>query len=182
MVGTGGVTNNGTLIASNANPETLTGNITGSGPLYQNGVGPLILTGNNTGDAPAPSPSPWAISSRAGNGVIGTLGSGPIIINGTLVLDPGGAETIGAVSGSGGITNLAGTTTLSGIDTYAGLTAISSGTLRVGSAGALPSTTTVVLNKQCATLSWHPGFEWIQSIREPRLRQSTNTGNGYPPG
>ena len=144
MLGSGSVTNNGTLIANNANTETIAGNISGNGLLVQQGVGKLILSGNNTAYA---GPITFINLLQVGNGVSGTLGTGNVTNNGTLLFNVGGSVAVNAnISGSGNVTNLGGTVTLNGTDTYAGKTTISNGTLRVGSANALPGTTTVVLN------------------------------------
>lgn len=141
MIGSGGnVTNNGTLIANNANTETLAGNLVGTGSLIQEGVGTLILAGNNTGYA---GPITLTNILQVGNGVSGTLGSGPVTNNGTLAFDyatPSALTVSANITGSGNITNFgSGTVTLSGTGTYAGSTVVSAGTLRVGAAGALPN-------------------------------------------
>jgi len=145
MVGLGTVTNNTMLVATNANPETMLANLVGTGTLVQGGAGTLILAGNNTGFS---GPVVIAANSlQVGNGLSGTLGTGTVTNNGSLLFNAGGSLAVNtSITGSGGITNLGGTVTLNGIDTYAGLTTISAGTLRLGSAAAIPGTGSVVLN------------------------------------
>ncbi len=147
--GNGPVVNNGTLIANNNGTETISGDISGNGLLVQQGVGPLILSGNNTAFA---GPITFSNVLQVGNGVTGTAGTGPITNNGVLVFNPAGSIAVGGnISGPGAITNLGGNVTLSGINTYAGVTAVAGGTLRVGSATAIPPTTTLVLNDNTNT-------------------------------
>ena len=147
MVGSGNVVNNGTLIANNANTETLSGNLTGNGPLIQQGVGALVLAGNNTAFA-----GPITLSNilQVGNGASGTLGTGNVTNNGSLVFNLNSPNNIAVnanISGSGGITNVGtAVTTLNGTDTYAGITAIPAGKVAVGSASAIPVGASVVLN------------------------------------
>ncbi len=148
MVGAGAVVNNGTLIANNASTETLAGNITGSGLLVQKGTGLLILAGNNTAYT---GPITFSNLLQVGNGgASGTLGTGNVTNNGTLLFNlaiPNSTTVNANISGSGGITNVGtGTTILNGTDTYAGNTVVSAGTLRVGSATAIPPTTTLILS------------------------------------
>lgn len=147
MVGTGPVTNNGVLIANNANTETLNGSINGSGLLVQEGAGTLILAGNNFGNTgPVSIPNANSVL-QVGNGFAGSLSSGNVTNNGNLLLNPGAPISIpGNISGGGSITNVSGVTTLSGNNSYTGLTVLQSGTLRAGSSTAIPAASTVVLN------------------------------------
>jgi autotransporter-associated beta strand protein len=147
MIGAGSFTNNGTLIASNANTETIAGNISGSGSLFQMGVGALILTGSNSAYSGPITIAFTNNSLQVGNGVSGTLGTGAVTNNGKLLFNVGGSVAVSPnISGSGSVTNVAGTVTLNGTNTYAGSTTVSGGKLVLGSASALPATTTLVLN------------------------------------
>jgi fibronectin-binding autotransporter adhesin len=143
MIGSGSVVNNGTLIANNYTNETIAGNISGSGLLVQQGVGTLILAGNNTAFA---GPITSTSLLQVGNGVTGTLGTGNVTNNGSLLFNTAGAAVNANISGSGNVTNLGGSVTLNGTDTYAGNTAIPGGKIVLGSANALPNTTTVIMN------------------------------------
>jgi autotransporter-associated beta strand protein len=148
MLGAGPVTNNGVLIANNFTNETIAGDITGSGNLIQAGRGTLVLAGNNSAYSGAVTVA--SNSLQVGNGASGTLGTGNVTNNGTLLFNlntPQSVTVSGNISGSGSITNLgSGTVILSGINSYAGNTTIPAGTLKVGSVGAIPGTTTIVLD------------------------------------
>jgi autotransporter-associated beta strand protein len=146
MVGIGPVTDNGALIANNASAETLFGNISGTGSLVQQGVGTLVLAGNNSAFS-----GPITISSNAlqvGNGYTGTLGTGPVTNNGTLIVDVNnsGVTFNVPITGTGSYSNVLGTVTLSGNDTYAGSTAVNGGKVVVGSATAIPTNTALIMN------------------------------------
>ena len=179
MVGVGNLINNGTLIANNAKTETLSGNITGSGLLVQQGVGELILAGNNSAYS-----GPISITNllQVGNGASGTLGTGNVTNNGSLIFNlnsPNSVAVSANINGSGGITNLgSGTTTLNGTDTYAGSTVVSGGKLVLGSANALPNTTSLILNdntngsSSVGTLDLNGNSFTVPSL------SGTNTGNG----
>ncbi len=146
MVGTGNVTNNGVLIANNANTETLNGSLNGNGLLVQQGVGTQVLAGNNSAyTGPISIPNASSVL-QVGNGFAGSLGSGNVTNNGNVVFNGTTVNVLGNISGGGGITNVSGTTILSGNNTYTGPTTIAVGTLRLGSATAIPSGNTIILN------------------------------------
>jgi autotransporter-associated beta strand protein len=145
MVGIGPVTDNGILIANNAAAETLNGNISGTGSLVQEGVGTLVLAGNNSAFSGSITISSNAL--QVGNGFTGTLGTGPVTNNGTLIVDVNNSLTINApITGTGSFSNVLGTVTLSGNDTYTGSTAVNGGKVVVGSATAIPATTALIMN------------------------------------
>ena len=112
---------------------------TSDGGLSKKSAGMLVLTGNNTYTGPT---TIGAGTLQIGDGVAttGSIGSGNIVNNGTLVFNkPSGAITVaGAISGTGGVQNLgAATLTLAGSNTYAGATDINAGTVIV--TGAWPA-------------------------------------------
>jgi autotransporter-associated beta strand protein len=75
-------------------------------------------------------------------GSIGSLGSGGVTDNSSLVFDrsDAGFTVANNISGTGTVTQSgAGTTTLTGNNSYSGGTTIQAGTLAIGAAGALPS-------------------------------------------
>ena len=180
MVGIGNVVNNGTLIANNANSEMLAGNLTGNGLLAQQGVGPLVLSGNNSAYA-----GPITSSSilEVGNGFSGTLGTGNVTNNGSLLLNPGSAIGVTAnIVGTGNITNLSGTVTLGGVDSYAGTTAISGGKLVIGSVTAIPPTTTISMNTgtgSAGTLDLNGYSPMVASLGGTNIGFATST---FTPG
>jgi len=117
--------------------------------LVQQGVGKLVLTGINTNF----SGGIWATNFlQMGNGVSGTLGTGPVTNNRALILDvgPNPSSTVAvpsSISGSGSVTNIGpGLTLLSGTNTYTGNTVIPEGTIQLGSSGALPSATALYMD------------------------------------
>ncbi len=119
-----------------------TGGAISTGNLNKSGTGTLILENNNI------YAGPTAINGgvvQVGNaGTSGTLGSGPVTNNASLVFNRTDAVTASNnISGSGTLT-LAGTgdLALTGSNSYAGLTMISSsGTLHTGNANALGAAT-----------------------------------------
>src|SRR5262249_421886 len=81
------------------------------------------------------------------NSTAGSI-TGDLTDNGSLIISRSNtASFTGNISGTGSVTvNGAGTVTLSGTnDTYAGSTLVQRGTLRVGSTGAIPANSPVVL-------------------------------------
>ena len=124
------ITNNGTLIYSGTNAQTLSGVISGTGNLTQNGSGTLTLSGNNTYSG--------ATTISAGTleiGAAGRLGGGSyaqnISNNATFIYSGTNAQTLsGVISGTGALTkNGTGTLTLSGNNRFNGTTTVSAGTL-----------------------------------------------------
>ena len=147
MLGSGTVTDNGTLIANNATNETLLGGLVGTGSLVQEGVGTLILAGDNTGFSGPITVSNTLSSLQVGNGFTGTLGTGNLTNNGTIIFDTAAGLVVNTpITGSGGISNVLGTVTLSGNDNYTGVTVINGGTIKVGSATAIPSASALLMN------------------------------------
>lgn len=135
-LGTGAVTNNGTLTFNRSVNTVLANTVSGSGNLVKQGGGSLSLTANNTYSG--------TTTISAGqldvglNTTTGTLGTGAVINNGILTFIRSDSHTIAnAISGTGSIAQLtAGVVTLTGANTYTGQTQINAGfTLRVGNGG-----------------------------------------------
>jgi autotransporter-associated beta strand protein len=145
MLGTGTVTDNGTLIANNVASETLFGGLVGTGSLVQQGSGALILAGENSGFS-----GPVSVTNvlQVGNGVSGDLGTGNVTNNGALVFNNPSTITVsGNISGSGVATNLGtGIVVMTGSNTYSGNTAIQAGTVRMGSTNAIPIGTALYMD------------------------------------
>lgn len=173
LAGSGSVTLNGaSLISGNDGTNTdFSGVISGAGSLSKAGGGIFTLSGNNiyvgataitsgtirTGIANAlPSSSDvtdndtfdlnnfnQSIASLSGGGNV-ILGNAPGAI---LTTGVNGSIFSGVISGSGGLNKTgAGIFTLSGNNTYIGSTTISSGTLKMGIASALSTSTAVTSN------------------------------------
>jgi fibronectin-binding autotransporter adhesin len=158
MVGSGQVTigAGASLVADNAASEQLSGPLNGSGFLTQQGSGTLVLAGDNSAFS-----GPITISTNSstanvflqmGNGASGTLGTGTVANNATLLFDVGPKPTsqvsVNAdITGTGGITNLGpGIVTLAGNNNFAGNLANDTGTIQLGSDNALPSGTPVYMD------------------------------------
>ena len=138
-LGTGNVTNNGTLVFYQPDNHSVAGQISGTGTLTQQGYGTLTLGANNTYSG-ATLISSGALQVGAG-GTTGSLGSSSVTDNATLILDRSGSLVLSnAIAGSGALVNIGGgTVTLSGNNSYAGGTGISNGLVKLGSATALPA-------------------------------------------
>jgi autotransporter-associated beta strand protein len=118
-LGSGGVTNNGTLIFSRTNTATVSNAISGTGELIVNALNVITLTGDNTYTGPTRIGGGGSISVSSINSVVGgTASSGlgaPITVaDGTISLGDGTQTGSLRYSGAGEITdrviNLAGTT------------------------------------------------------------------------
>jgi autotransporter-associated beta strand protein len=136
----GNITNNGTLIFDQPDSQPpLTGTISGSsGSLTQEGAGTLTLAANNTyGGGTTISSGTLQIGNGGATGSV----NGAIVDNGTLAFDNGAALTVGnAITGSGSVTcGGSGVLTLSGNNSYYGNTTVTAGTVKVGSATAIPN-------------------------------------------
>jgi len=135
-LGTGPLTDNGTLVLNLPGAPTFGGAISGNGSLVQAGTGVLTFLGKSTFGGGT------TISSgtlQVGNGTAAAaLGSGAVLDNSALVFDLPGASTFsGAISGSGSLTQAGtGVLALLGNNTFNGGTTISSGTLQVGNGAA----------------------------------------------
>jgi len=116
---------------------TISGAIGGSGGFTTTNGGLLILTGSNTYDTTAINAGTLQVGA---GGTLGSLGSGAVTDNGTLIFnrtDNYGGPVSNNISGTGALTLNSGTLTLGGANTYTGATTISAGTLRLGGVGAL---------------------------------------------
>jgi|GEM_PF-1592341 len=152
---------------------SFSGVISGSGGLTKVGPGMLTLSGRNlyTGTTTVaegllrmgatnalPPGGPVVIADAAGTTLdlnnypqeIGSLtgggSAGGMISLGTATLTVAAGDFAGVIAGSGGLNKTGtGTLILRGANTYSGVTHIEAGTLRLGQANALPTSTTVTL-------------------------------------
>ena len=186
-VGSISISNNATLVVSNFATETLSGSLSGSGQLVQQGNGKLILTGNNSAFAGPISVntngSGANIMLQMGNGYTGTLGTGIVTNNRTLLLNVGPTPASlvpvnASIIGSGNVTNIGlGIALLNGTNTYTGRTVIPNGTIRLGSSRALPPGTALYMDANnspgtVGTLDLNGYDATVASL------QGNNTGNG----
>lgn len=122
--------NAGTRVITTASDAALAGNIT-NGSLAKDGPGILTLTGTNSHSATLINAGTLKIGD---GGATGSAGTGTITNNAALVVDRGGALSIGAaINGTGSLTvNGGGTLTLTGANGYTGATTINGSTLVLG--------------------------------------------------
>ena len=135
MIGTGAITNNGTLVFNRSDTVTVTNDIAGTGNVTQSGAGTAIFTGTNTYGGTT-TINAGTLQVGAG-GTSGTLGTGAVTNNGALVFNRSDNVTVAApIGGTGNVAQSgAGTTILAGANTYGGTTTINAGTLQVGAGG-----------------------------------------------
>ncbi|KVM90592.1 hypothetical protein WJ62_03050 [Burkholderia diffusa] len=112
-LGSGNVTNNGTLAFNLSGNTTVGGAISGTGNLSQAGTGTTTLTGNNTYSG---TTNITGGTLQVGNGgVSGTLGSGAVMDNANLVINYASAVNLSTVAScSSGITGNGNFTAVSG--------------------------------------------------------------------
>ena len=147
-LGTGAITDNAQLTFNLATNLTVASAISGSGTISQVGSGTLLLTASNnfTGN--------WTIGTNSSlqvgnNGTTGSLGSGLVTNNGSLIINRTGAQSFSAISGTGDVSSIgAGTITLTGSNTYTGDTYLSGNTrLLLASNATLSGTMNINLGR-----------------------------------
>ncbi len=134
-LGSGAVTDHGTLAFNRSDTFTFANAISGTGMVAQIGSGTTVLTGNNTYSG---STLITAGTLQVGNGgTSGTLGTGAVSNDAHLAFNQTDTLVVAnTITGSGSLSQLGtGTVTLTGSNSYAGTTTISAGTLRVGDGG-----------------------------------------------
>ena len=138
-----------TLSGADVNDNTLAASLGDNGgatAVTKSGAGKWVLTGNNTYSG-ATTIAGGTLQVGVG-GASGSLGSGNIANNGSLVFNTSSTLTNGTVSGTGSLTkDGTGKVVLPGDNSYAAQTTITAGTLQVGNGGAtgkLNSTAPVV--------------------------------------
>ena len=145
-LGTGAVTNNGTLAVNRGGTYILANDISGTGNLIDQGSGSIILTGNNTYTGTTTIGAGSFL--QVGNGdAVGTLGSGSVTNSGVLKFARNNTYTVSnVISGAGEVRQSgSGTTILTGANAYTGITNVEAGTLQAGAANVFSanSATTV---------------------------------------
>ena len=146
-LGAGNVTNNGVLIFNQSDDHTVSGVISGSGSVSQQGVGTVTLLANNTYAGPTTISSGGTLQVGTG-GAAGSLGTGAITNDGTLIYNKSGTLTVGSIKSGpaiGGALTFSGsaTVTLNNGNTYVNNTTIDGGVLKVAAADSIPSAATV---------------------------------------
>jgi fibronectin-binding autotransporter adhesin len=137
----------GTTVSATRNYKfTGSGGIAGGGSLTKSGTGTLILATNNTYTGTTEIQS--GTVQVGDGGTTGTLGSGAVNNEGTLIFNRSDAITVpNVINGGVGtvVKNGTGTVTLSGNNTFAGGLTINNGTVRLTTIGA-PGTGTTNIN------------------------------------
>jgi autotransporter-associated beta strand protein len=135
-LGTGNVTNHGTLAFKRSDEVTVADDIAGSGVVAHLGTGRLTLTGRNsyTGGTIIAGGARLQVGN---GGTTGSLGTGKVRNNGSVSFNRRNTLKVsGDISGAGSVDQIgSGTTVLTGTNTYAGMTRVKSGTLQVGDGG-----------------------------------------------
>lgn len=142
-IGTGNITNKGTVVFDQTDSRTVAGQISGSGPLIQEGTSDLILLANNI------YTNTTTINSgelQVGAGAaVGTLGTGPVTNNGTLFVNRSGSFALNnGVTGSGSVILAGGAAfSLSGALAWQGNTYLTNGSIKLAAANQIPNINTV---------------------------------------
>ncbi|MBI3196789.1 MAG: autotransporter domain-containing protein [Rhodospirillales bacterium] len=146
-LGSGAVVNNGTLQIDRSNALTVANDISGSGALTKLQANALTLTGNNSYSGTT-TISAGTLNVGVG-GTAGSLGTGAVVNNGSLVFNRSDTLTVnGAISGSGSLTQAGtGKTILAaGLNGYTGTTTISAGQLQIGNGSTSGTVTGNIVN------------------------------------
>ena len=138
LFGTGDVIDNSSLVFNCADDTAIGNAISGTGSLTEEGTDTVTLTGAN-------SYSGFTMISdgtlQIGAGDTGSLGTGVVVDNSSLVFDCGTGVTLpDAIEGTGSLTQEgSGTLTLTGPNSDSGMTTISAGTLQIDAGGPIGS-------------------------------------------
>jgi autotransporter-associated beta strand protein len=124
-------------VGSDNTSTTFSGTISGTGSLVKTGSGTLTLSGTNTYTG-STTVTGGAIQVGSGAGT-GTLGTGAVVDNGSLVFDRSDTLTVAnAIGGSGSLAQSGeGTLVLAGAISYTGATTVNIGTLE-GTVASIP--------------------------------------------
>jgi len=130
-----------TLKGNSAADNTLSAVLSDNGgatALAKSGAGKWILAANNTNSGTV---TIAAGTLQAGTGgASGTLGSGNVVDNGTLIFNTTSTVTNGTITGTGSVDlEGSGTIVLPGNNTYSGGTTVNNGTLQIGTGGVTGS-------------------------------------------
>lgn len=145
-LGAGNITNNGALAFNQNNNHSVSGVISGTGNVIQQGSGTVTLSANNTYTGPTTITS-GGLQVGTG-GAAGSLGSGAITNDGTLIYNRSGTLTVGNIhagpanQGALSFTGPA-SVTLNNGNTYINNTTINNGVVKITSADAIPSAATL---------------------------------------
>lgn len=172
---TGAITLNDNLVlfgnSGAGNGFRLRGEITGSFGLTKTGSGRVRIEGGNSGYSGTTTISEGAL--QVGNGsTTGTLGSGDIVNNASLILNRSDSFTFNnTMSGVGSLTKSgAGTVTIhNNSNSYSGGTTVASGGLRIGASNSLGDASSAVTlgsagGGDASLVSYLAGWTYAQNI------------------
>ena len=133
-LGTSTVVDNASLEVdfASSGPVLVGSVISGTGSVTQAGSATVILAATNSYSGTTTIDPNTTLQVGSG-GQAGSLGTGSVLDNGSLVYDTTGTLALGSVSGTGGLTLTAGSLTLSDPTTYTGSTLVNGGTLTIDS-------------------------------------------------
>lgn len=139
-LGAGEIENSGVLAYNRSDTVTLNNIISGTGAFHQMGTGRVILTGNNSYGATTIQSGVLQVGN---GGTTGSLGTGPVVNDGSLEFNRAGTMQLSAsISGNGSVVQAgAGSLNLTGAHTYTGGTMVNAGRLAVN--GSIVGQTTV---------------------------------------
>ena len=204
-LGSGALTNNGTLAVNRSDTFWLSNSISGTGQLVQNGGYTLLAATNMATGGTVINAGTLQL------GIVSTnllADNAPLTVNGGTFALGGNSETVGAVTLAGGtITNgtltgssydvrsgtvlavlagsaaltksTAGTTTLSGANSYTGGTTINAGTLALGAANRLADTGAVTVNAGSFDLGGFSDTVGAVTLAGGSIANGTLTGSSY---
>lgn len=138
-IGTGNITNNGSLVFIQTDNRLVAGVVSGSGRLEQSGYATLTLQSDNT-YAGGTRIGPGATLQVGNGGASGSVGTGAVTNDGTLAFNRSGVASIAnGISGSGSVVK-SGTSTLAlgGVNTYQNNTTIQNGVLKLAASEVIP--------------------------------------------
>ncbi len=140
-LGSGAISNNAALIFQQIASRSVFGTISGSGTLTQDGATTLTLVGNNTYSGQTTINA--GMLQIGSGGFLGTLGTGPVVMNNATTLDFNTASALfvnNGISGNGALSlSGSGVVTLGGANTYLNNTIVANGTLKLGAANVIPN-------------------------------------------
>ncbi|MEJ5237328.1 MAG: autotransporter-associated beta strand repeat-containing protein [Limisphaera sp.] len=134
-LGTGAISNNASLVYNLPDRRTVASPIRGAGSVVVES-GTVVLTGDNS-YAGTTTVAPGAQVEVGDGGSTGSLGTGPVNLQGSLVFHRDGVVTnAGSITGSGNVTVLGpGRVVLAANNNWSGSTLVNGGTLQVGAGG-----------------------------------------------
>ena len=148
------ISNGASLVYDRSDAVTLSSSLSGAGVLRQTGAGALTVTGTSSHSGGTVIDNGCTLQVGAGS-TTGSLGSGAVTNNGTLIYNRSGFTTFSNnISGAGSldVTTTASFTTLSGSNSYSGSTRIRGTEITIGQNALAGSTLTTFTNDRTTAL------------------------------